>query len=318
MRYKEWLNIWLDCYVKVASKQRTLKRYTQVVKSYLIPQLGEYEMEEIQVLHLQNFIVNLLNEGNLKSGGGLKESSVNVIITIMQNSLKTAYLSGVVNRYIGDKIKRPKIEQEEVKCFSIEEQKKIETAVLSDKKNKTIGVILCLYTGMRIGELFALTWKDINFKNSLLNISKSSHYGKIGSKYKKIIEKPKTKSSIRQIPLPKPLLEILKNMKKTSKSIYVITDNGKEVSIRSYQRRFKVLLQKLNISYKSFHALRHTFATRAIECGMDVKTLSEILGHKSATITLNRYVHSLISYKKQMMNKVGGLLKITSNMVLDT
>ena len=84
MKYKDWLNIWLESYVKIACKQRTYKRYSQVVKSYLIPQLGEYKIGEMQVLHLQEFIVYLLNEGNLKRKSGLKESSVNVIITIMQ------------------------------------------------------------------------------------------------------------------------------------------------------------------------------------------------------------------------------------------
>lgn len=109
---------------------------------------------------------------------------------------------------------------------------------------------------------------------------------------------PKTRTSRREIPIPKQILEIMKSIRKKSNSKYVIANAASPVSVRSYQRSFELLLKKLNIAHKGFHALRHTFATRALECGMDVKTLSEILGHKNPTITLNRYVHSLMEHKK--------------------
>lgn len=101
---------------------------------------------------------------------------------------------------------------------------------------------------------------------------------------------------------------MLKEMKKKSKCEFVIAEGEKFVFMRSYQRTFELLLKKLKIPHKGFHSLRHTFATRALECGMDVKTLSEILGHKNPTITLNRYVHSLWEHKKEMMNKLSMLL----------
>ena len=122
------------------------------------------------------------------------------------------------------------------------------------------------------------------------------------------MDTPKTETSRRYIPLSKPLLAILKDLKKESKGNYVVSDKGDPVFVRSYQRTFELLLKRLNIPHKGFHALRHTFATRALECGMDVKTLSEILGHKNATITLNRYAHSLWEHKAEMMNKLGKLL----------
>ncbi len=109
--------------------------------------------------------------------------------------------------------------------------------------------------------------------------------------------------------MPKRILAILKEHKKRSKSEYVVSDNGKPIYLRSYQRTFELLLKKLNIPHKGFHALRHTFATRALECGMDVKTLADILGHKNPQITLNRYVHSLMDHKRMMMNKLDKLLQ---------
>lgn len=168
--------------------------------------------------------------------------------------------------------------------------------------------VLCLYLGLRIGELLALTWNDIDFNKSTLSVTKTCHDGYIDGKRCVIADTPKTENSRRDIPLSKPILSLLREIKKQSKSEYVISDNGSAVFVRSYQRTFELLLKRLKIPHKGFHALRHTFATRALECGMDVKTLSEILGHKNATITLNRYAHSLWEHKSEMMNKLGKLL----------
>lgn len=123
----------------------------------------------------------------------------------------------------------------------------------------------------------------------------------------RITDTPKTDSSIRIIPLPKQIIQIIRSYRKQNNTQLVISYKGKGVSIRTYQRNFDALLRELNINHRGFHALRHTFATRAIECGMDVKTLSEILGHKSPTITLNRYAHSLLNHKKEMMDRLGKL-----------
>ena len=171
------------------------------------------------------------------------------------------------------------------------------------------GVVLCLYTGLRIGELLALEWKDIDFSNGTISVTKTCYDGKDNNgKYTRITDTPKTPTSQRVIPFPKQLISYLKSVRKQDKSDFVVSSgSNKSLSVRAYQRSFELLLKKLNISHKGFHALRHTFATRALECGMDVKTLSEILGHKNATVTLNRYVHSLMEHKKDMMNRVGKL-----------
>ena len=200
--------------------------------------------------------------------------------------------------------KRPKLKEKLVECFTLAEQKNIEQAILNGKKDKLYGIILCLYSGLRIGELIALQWSDIDFVKGILTVSKSCHDGKDWL----IIDEPKTTTSRRVIPLPKQLLPILKGIKKKSDSPFVVSANGKPVSVRSYQRSFELLLKRLNIPHKGFHSLRHTFATRARECGMDVKTLSEILGHKNPTVTLNRYAHSLMEHKADMMNRLGKLL----------
>ena len=204
------------------------------------------------------------------------------------------------------KIRRPRITERQVDCFSKIEQKKIEQAVLADRRDKMKGIILCLYTGLRIGELLALEWSDFNFVKNELTISKTCHDGKDkNGKLCRITNPPKTETSGRTIPIPVQIMPMLKEMKKRSMSQYVIANGANPISVRSYQRSFELLLQKLKILHHGFHALRHTFATRAIENGMDVKSLSEILGHKSPAITLKRYVHSMMEHKKLMMNRLG-------------
>ena len=309
MKYKDWLQEWLDHYIEPTAKIRTYNRYSEIVVQHLIPKLGESEMDEITPIVLQHFITELLQTGNLRTGKGLSANSVGSIINVMQSSLRTAYQLGYTKEYSADKIRRPKIQEKAVSCFSMQEQKKIEQAVLTSKKEKMFGILLCLYTGLRIGELLALKWEDLDLQKGLLTVSRSCHDGKgKDGHYIRFEDTPKTFSSRRVIPLPKQILPLIREAKKKSCSEYIVSKDGKPVSVRSYQRTFDLLQRKIKIPHRGFHSLRHTFATRALECGMDVKTLSEILGHKSPTVTLNRYVHSLMEHKQDMMNRLGKLL----------
>ena len=304
MKYIDWLIQWLENYIRLSVKVRTYERYRLIIENHIKDKLGNIELGALTPIVLQPFITELLQRGNKMTGKGLSANSVNAVISVIQSSLKTAHLLGLTKEYTADKIKRPKLKEKPVECFSLAEQKMIEQAILTGKKNKQYGIILCLYSGLRIGELMALQWDDVDLAKGVLIVSKSCHDGKGGL----IIDEPKTVTSRRVIPLPKQLLPILKLWKKRSDSPFVVSSNGKTVPVRSYQRSFELLLKKLNIPHKGFHSLRHTFATRALECGMDVKTLSEILGHKNPTVTLNRYAHSLMEHKKEMMNRLGKLL----------
>ena len=304
IKYADWLIQWLENYVRPSVKVRTYERYKLIIELHIKDTIGGMELDDLSPLILQSLITELLQSGNKRTGKGLSANSVNTIISVLQSSLKTAHILGLTAEYAADKLKRPKSKEKPVECFTLAEQKQIEQAVLSGRKDKLYGIILCLYSGLRIGELIALQWSDIDFVKGVLTVSKSCHDGKDGL----VIDEPKTATSRRVIPLPKQLLPILKGVKKRSDSPFVVSANGKPVSVRSYQRSFELLLKKLKIPHKGFHSLRHTFATRALECGMDVKTLSEILGHKNPTVTLNRYAHSLMEHKADMMNRLGKLL----------
>ena len=305
MKYADWLDEWLENYVTPACKIRTRELYESIVNRRIKPYLGGYLLEELTPLVMQKFITRTLLCGNKKTGDALSSNSVNGIISVMQNSLKAANSVGLIKEYTANKICRPKTVEKKVGCFTYVEQKAIEKAAFSSRKQKMLGVVICLYTGVRIGELLALKWQHIDFTTGQLNIAQSCYCGRQG----RIESTPKTENSKRSIPLPRKILKILREMRAKSDSEYVISLLGKPVSTRSYQKSFELLLNKLHIPHRGFHALRHTFATRALECGMDVKTLSEILGHKNSLVTLNRYAHSLTDHKRAMMNKLGKFLE---------
>ena len=308
MIFEKWLREWLIHYVKPTVKDRTYQRYKIAVDLHIIPALGTLQLSEITNSMLQHLVSELLSTGNKLNGQGLSSNSINTIICILKNCLATASMLGYIGNNPAEHLKRPKREEKAVSCFTVKEQKAIEKAVF-EKKGKFVGILLCLYSGLRLGELLALEWSDVDFKLGILSVNKTCYYCKDeNAAYSRVTYAPKTKSSIREIPLPKPILGELRELKKQAQTPYIIENRGKPVAMRCYQKSFETLLKKLDIPYKSFHSLRHSFATRALECGMDVRTLSEILGHKNPTVTLNRYAHSLMEHKISAMNKLGKLL----------
>ena len=199
MIYTDWLNQWLENYIRPSVKIRTYERYKFIVEQHIKDKIGGMELNGLSPFVLQSFITELLQNGNKKTGKGLSANSVNAVISVIQNSLKTAHLLGLTKEYTADKLKRPKLMEKPVECFSLAEQKQIEQAILNGKKDKLYGILLCLYSGLRIGELIALQWSDIDFAKGVLTVSKSCHDSKAGL----IIDEPKTMTSRRVIPLPR-------------------------------------------------------------------------------------------------------------------
>lgn len=307
MKYQEWFLLYLEHYVKPSSKYRTYNHYNYLFNSHIKEKIGDRDMNSISSIELQSLVSEWLMHGNRKTKGGLSKSTVNTLITLLQSSYKCAYLMNEASIDPTANLKRPKNNASRITSFNLSEQRLIENAALHHKKQKMLGVIICLYTGIRIGELLALTWDDIDLCGKLMYINKTAADDKQKDK-ENIINPPKTISSERIIPLPDKIIYILNEIKKSGDTKHVISENGHSVLIRSYQKTFAKMLKDINVEHKGFHSLRHTFATRAIECGMDVKTLSEILGHKNTSITLNLYVHSLSEHKIEMMNKLANFL----------
>lgn len=205
-----------------------------------------------------------------------------------------------------------KQDKDEIRVFSISEEKKL-IAYLKEHMDLTaVGIMICLYTGIRIGELCALKWDDINMTEKTLKIGKTMQRLRVkGNKDKKTEVKilvPKSTHSIRTIPMPDVLARLLAEHQ--SDEGFVLTgDKVKFVEPRTLQKRFKRILEKCSIEDANFHATRHTFATRCVELNFDIKSLSEILGHASVTITMNKYVHPTMEHKAENMNRFTGLFE---------
>ena len=215
MLYREWLYDWLENYAQPSCKQRTYARYKEIIAKHIAPRLGDIELSEITPYALQRYVTTLLKSGNLRTGNGLSPNSVNAIISVLQSALKTAFSLGMIAEYVGNKIKRPKSAEKKVECFSLSEQKKIERFILQEKNERLFGILLCLYTGVRIGELLALEWSDVDINECELCVTKSCHYGKDqNGKFGRITDVPKTQASVRTIPLPRQLLPYLLEAKK--------------------------------------------------------------------------------------------------------
>lgn len=293
------MDTWLTFYERPVLKARSFEKYERIVMKYIKPALGMISLRKLKEEDLRM----LLKEAEER---GLSSSSLNSISTVLRLSLIKAEEIGYRLRFSLPSFHFPKRGVREYSVFSEEEQRKIEEYILSNKKVTLYGVIFCLYTGLRIGEMLALRWEDMRLEEGTVFVHYTARDSWKNGTYYKIRESTKSKSSRRCLPIPRRLIPFLSEWKKAGHGEYIVFGKGEEgVSIRSYQKRFSLLLDKLSISHRGFHMLRHTFATRSLECGMDIKTLSEILGHKNASVTMNRYAHTRSAHKKAMMDLVG-------------
>lgn len=302
MIFTELLGSWMRDKQAYRLKRRTYLRYEEIIRTQISPSIGKLDTGELTAPILQSFQMQKLTDGNLRTGKPLSSNTVKNMMSIVRNAIDYGREIGIT---ICDtkQVVPLKFEEKPITAFRKDEQKQIEKAIAESKKPNHFGMVLCLYTGLRLGELLALTWDDIDFRSGTLSVNKTSCVMKDDGRYKIHIDRPKTDSSVRVIPIPKPILAELKAMRKKSRAEFVIsTCRGGRVSNRSYQTTYARILTRARVDYKNSHVLRHTFATRALECGIDIKTLSELMGHKSPAITMNRYVHSMMETKRKAMN----------------
>ena len=294
----EWFDKWIDSKKRI--KRSSYTTYSSNINKHIKKKLGKIKLKMLTDEHIQSFIDDLSEK--------LSAKSVSSVFSILRLGLTDAYEKNL-SVELCRKIKLPKVKRKEVKVFTKVEQKTIENYIEQSENSNDIGILICFYTGIRIGELCALELnRDIDLKRGVISIQHTLYRVKSEKGNKKTelrISTPKSEASIRDIPLPKFLIAKLSAIENGSG--FLIQKNGKFIEPNVYSRRYKKILQELDIQYRKFHATRHTFATRALEIGMDIKTLSEILGHSSPTVTLNLYSHSLPEHKKKEMDRLGKL-----------
>lgn len=305
--YSELLDDWLQ-FVKLNIKESTYSRYKHLINTHIKPQLGEQQICHLTTNCIEQHIMQLLYNGRLDGKGGLAAKTVTDILTIIKSTIEYSDYKGYATTCNLKKLTVKKSEKE-MRVLSLDEQNRLVKTLTFEMDLSKFGVLLALYTGIRIGELCALKWEDINLSQATLKIRKTiqriqNTENKAIHKTKIIITEPKSQCSLREIPLPNFLVDYAGQFVGSPQAYVLTGDINRYIEPRAMQNKFKKYICESGIAETNFHALRHTFATRCVEVGFEIKSLSEILGHANVNITLNRYVHSSFELKCSNMNKL--------------
>lgn len=287
-------------------KKSTYSAYLLLIENHILPTFAE--KESIEEVDVQIFVFDKLNDG-------LSQKSIKDILIVLKMIMKF----GVKHKYLEYQefdIKFPtEREVKELEVLSVSNQKKLLNFLRENFTFKNLGVFITLNTGMRIGEMCGLMWDDVDTENGIIKVRRTVQRIYViednGDRHTEIsIDTPKTKNSIRDIPMTTELLKILKPLKKVVNGNYfVLTNEEKPTEPRTYRNYYKRVLSKLDIPYLKFHGLRHSFATRCVESKCDYKTVSVILGHSNVSTTLNLYVHPNFEQKKRCIDQMNKILK---------
>ena len=311
LKYEEWLDIWMEK-ERFFIKESTYATYTNIIENHLKPVLGKKKINNITNEDLQNFIILKLSTSKKNLEKGLALKTVKDMTVLIKNTLKTATQNKLIS-FQNFQCKFPSsFSKSHLKTFSVEEQKILFKYLINNQNSKNLGILLCLQTGLRLGEICGLQWQDINLEKSTLTICRTLQKIYIKEKNKSysktIISTPKTKTSNRIIPLNIDFINLIKPFQQ-NKNNYFITNSTNYLKPHCYRYYYQKLLHFLNLPKLRFHSLRHTFATQAVELGIDCKTISEILGHANMNTTLNLYVHPKTEYKRKCLDLIYKKLK---------
>jgi integrase len=293
------INLWKN-EKKQYVKKSSYSAYMLLIENHLLPSFGNrLSIEESDV---QEFVFRKLDEG-------LSQKTIKDILIVLKMILKF----GVKNKFLEYQqfdIQFPtERERYEIEVLSKSNQKKIMNYVQEHFTFKNLGIYICLSAGIRIGEICALTWDDIDTEIGIINIKKTIQRIYViednDRRTELVLDSPKTKNSIRDIPMSRDLLKMLKPIKKVvNGSFYLLTNDIKPTEPRTYRNYYKKIMKELDIPQLKFHGLRHSFATRCIESKCDYKTVSVILGHSNISTTLNLYVHPNMEQKKKCIDQM--------------
>lgn len=298
-------------------KESTKLKYRTMLNKHILPRFGDVAITDIDV-----FTVNIFLTEKISGGSLLKDSVTDSCRPLSTSYVRTmgVLISSVINfavrmgyrNVLQTPITKPVEKKKSVNVMSKREHDKLEKYLKREHTQTGVGIMLALHAGLRIGEVCALRWDDIDFDEKILHVrhtvarieNKTITDKENYAKTKLIIDDPKTKSSIRDIPINSKLLLLLTAAKEKAVSDYVVSDKNVFLSPRTFEYRFHRLLRKYRIADINFHVLRHTFSTRCVELDVDIKSLSEVLGHSSVSTTLSIYVHSSMDLKRSQLEKL--------------
>ncbi|MCH5286591.1 MAG: site-specific integrase [Christensenellaceae bacterium] len=297
----EWLSFWMESELRGSIKPSSYQIYQNYYKRHLRPVIGHLRLEQLTPAVIYGYIGTL-------AASGLSVSMQRGIYRLLTASIRSAVDQGVLSRNPCARIKIQRDARPEQRVLTRAEQQKVRAAVRSEKD---VPVLIGLYTGMRLGEICALKWSDINWAGGTITICRTvqriarPRYESNQPRTELTISSPKSVRSNRVLPIPPFLMERLRLMMSVSPaSEYIFGKTACAADPRNIQRHFHRMMAQLEITGAHFHTLRHSFATRLLELGVDVQTVSVLLGHSSAKITLEFYTHSLFDQQRAAMNKL--------------
>ena len=296
---REIAEAWKE-YKRPYVKQSTMAAYVLILENHVLPEFGDND--SLHEHDVQAFVLKKIERG-------LSVKSVKDILIVLKMVMKFGVKNEWMTHYEWD-IKYPANNQpKELEVLSVANHKKILDYVQHNFTFMSLGIYISLSTGLRIGEICALKWSDINVADGTITVQRTIERIYVvegGKKHTQlVINTPKTVNSCREIPMSKELLAMVKPMKKVvNGDFYVLTNEDKPTEPRTYRNYYNRLMEKLDIPKLKYHGLRHSFATRCIEAGCDYKTVSVLLGHSNISTTLNLYVHPNMEQKKRCINKM--------------
>ena len=299
MNLKQIIELWKEEKQKYVKKS-TYSAYLLLIQNHIIPYFGnDFEINEQKV---QDFVLKKLESG-------LSEKTIKDILIVLKMILKYGSKYDYIEYKQFDVIFPTTTQKKELEVFTKSDQKKVMNYLKDNFTFRNLGILICLNTGLRIGEICGLKWENVNVDTGVIEVRKTLQRIYILDEGKKhtelLLDTPKTANSLRDIPISNELLKILKPIKKIVKDdFFVLSNDIKPIEPRTYRNYYKKLLKELEIDDLKFHGLRHSFATRCIESNSDYKTVSVILGHSNISTTLNLYVHPNHEQKKKCINKM--------------
>lgn len=287
-----WIDYWLDM-INDTVKVSTYNSYKNKLERYVKPYIGHSLLKELSSEQINQMIKSLSEQ--------LATSSIRTVCQIVKSCLREAEKRRLTNNYIFEDVQLPKVNKRRIRTLSLKERQLI--IKLAEEDAYGFPIILSLETGMRIGEIAGLKWKDIDFVSKTLTVSRTLQrlqtFSDKGKKTALLEGSPKTQMSRRVLPLSTKMINYLKRLKQDSVGDYVVNIQGKPMEPRTITNHFKRIVAGTTLTSTSFHSLRHSFATRCLECGISVAAISSLLGHTSVKLTLDIYTNTTLSEERR-------------------